>query len=76
MMTELEKHEKFVKVQNLAIDGFICQKDEALIQAVRFIAKHLANKYADVNAKLACDFVQLDCIAHELELEVTTDEDD
>lgn len=73
-MTELEKHEKFVKLQNLAIDGFIRQKDEALIQAVRFIAKHLANKYADVNAKLACDFLQLDCIAHELE--VTTDEDE
>lgn len=73
-MSELEKHEKFVKLQNLAIDGFICQKDEALIQAVRLIAKHLANKYADVDAKLACDFIQLDCIAHELELEVTTDD--
>lgn len=71
-MTELEKHEKFVKVQNLAIDGFICQKDEALMKAVRVIATHLASKYDGVNAKLACDFLQLDCIAHELELEVTT----
>lgn len=75
-MTELEKHEKFVKLQNLAVDGLICQKDEALIHAVRFIAKHLANKYADENIKLAGDFIILDAIAHELELEVTTDEDD
>lgn len=73
-MYELEKHEKFVTVQNLAIEGFICQKDEALIEAVRVIAKHLANKYADVNPALARDYIVLDAIAHELE--VTTDEDD
>lgn len=75
-MTELEKHELFVTVQRLAIDGFICQKDDALIRCIRVITKYLACKYADVDTDFAYACVKMDAMAHDAELEVTTNEND